>query len=569
MLSPKNQGSKGKRMGKNFLKRQKQAITYGWRKLIRSFGQTKRTLVRNSRIQYKRSVKNIIQTYTTANRAFVHYFDIFILKENRVSTKIANFVDRFDVAHEKAATKTGHAAKEGNRLFRFARIMVDRRRAQLLKHFAIIVMVAVAVLSLFNYATGYEYSYHGKVLGVVQDQSDVFSVLEVVSKQLSEEHDVNITISESSDIAFRKVVTVNRDIDNMEEVLSRLTYMKDINVTAYGIFVDGRRAAVLPSQVEANGVLAGLLEKFSTAQDGIRYESVTFQEKVTVQEVSAKLENLQRAAVVADKLLVGEPSEKIHVVATGESWDSIATLYGLPVEKLLADNPTIIDREPAVDEKLTIQQTTPVIHIATVEKATYNVAIAHATERRNNANAYKGVQTIQTKGQDGTTQVVARIIRINGVETERQILQETITAEPVTEVILVGTKPIPPTMGDGSFTNPCPAGRLTSPFGYRWGRMHWGVDLACATGNIIRAADGGTVTFAGWNGAQGYTIKINHQNGFVTVYAHCSALLVGVGDKVYEGQTIARVGNTGYSTGPHLHFEVLKNGINVNPLNYI
>jgi murein DD-endopeptidase MepM/ murein hydrolase activator NlpD len=556
-------------MGKNLLKRQKQAILYGWRKLLRSFGQTKRTLVRRSQIVYKRTVKNTIKTYTVANNALVHYFDVFVLKENRVSTKVAEFVDRFDVAHEKVATRTGNAAMEGNRRFRFARIMIDRRRAQLLKHFAIIVMVAVGVLSLFNYATGYEYSYHGKVLGVVKDQSDVFSVLEVVSKQLSEEHDVNISIQEASDIEFRKVVTVDRDIDNMEEVLNRLTYMKDINVTAYGIFVDGKRAAVLPTQAEADGVLAGLLEKFSKTKSGIRYESVTFKEKVTVQEVSAKLGNLQRASAVSKNLLSEEVSEKVHVVATGESKTKIAKLYGMTVAKLEASNPSIKGRKLKVGEKLTIKQTASIIHVATVEKATYNVAIAHDTVKKDNPNAYKGINTVKTKGVNGTTKVVARVIRVNGKESSREILKETITKDPVTEVILVGSKPIPPTMGDGHFINPCPAGRLTSTFGYRWGRMHWGVDLACPVGSTVRAADGGTVVFAGWNGAQGYTIEINHQNGFLTRYCHLSRILVHVGQKVYEGQTIARSGNTGYSTGPHLHFEIEKNGVHVNPLNYI
>jgi murein DD-endopeptidase MepM/ murein hydrolase activator NlpD len=569
MLSPKNQRGKGKRMGKNILKRQKQVITYGWRRIIRFFGQTKRTVVRKCRVRYKRSVKGLLAAFTVSNKNFVHYVNVFLIKENNVSTKVADFVDRFDVSHERVVTKTERVASEGNRLFRFARITIDRRRAQLLKHFAIIVMVAVAVLSLFNYATGYEYSYHGKVLGVVEDQSDVFSVLEVASVQLSEEHSVNITIDETSDIEFRKVVTVNRDIDNMEEVLSRLTYMKDINVDAYGIFVDGKRAAVLNSQSEANGVLAGLLERFSAAKEGVRYESIIFQEEVEVREVATKLGNLQRAAVVSENLVAGEMSEKVHVVALGESWDSIAALYGLRVDQLKADNPSIQAREPNVDEKLSILQATPILHIATVEKATYNVAIAYGTERKNNANAYKGINTVQTKGQNGTTLVVARVIRVNGNEIGREILKETITAQPVTEVILVGTKPIPPTMGDGTFINPCPAGRLTSTFGYRWGSMHRGIDLACATGNIIRAADGGTVILSGWNGEQGYTIEINHQNGFITVYAHCSALLVGVGDKVYEGQTIARVGSTGKSTGSHLHFEVKKNGVNVNPLNYI
>lgn len=556
-------------MGKKLLKRQKQAITYGWRKFIRLIGQAKRTLVRKSRIQYKRTMKNVIAAYTVSNKTFVHYFDLFVIKENKVSTKVADFVDRFDVTHERVAKKTGNAAVEGNRRFRFARIMVDRRRAQLLKHFTIIVMVAVGVLSLFNYATGYEYSYHGKVLGVVKDQGDVFSVLEVVSKQLSEEHDVNISIDETSDIEFRKVVTVNRDIDNMEEVLSRLTYMQDISVTAYGIFVDGKRAAVLPSQDEANSVLAGLLEQFSAAQTGIRFESVIFQEEVTVQEVSAKLGNLQRAAIVSRNLLAEEVSDKVHVVEAGETKASIAKQYGLTVEQLVEANPAVKDQEPSVGDKLKIQQTAPVLHVATVEKATYNVAIAHDTVKKDNPNAYKGINTIKTKGVNGTTQVVARVIRVNGIETGREILKETVTAEPVTEVILVGSKPIPPTMGDGHFINPCPAGRLTSTFGYRWGRMHWGIDLACPTGTTVRAADGGTVVFTGWGGSEGYYIEIDHLNGFKTRYKHLSRILVSRGQKVYEGQTIARSGNTGYSTGPHLHFEVLKNGVNVNPLNYI
>jgi murein DD-endopeptidase MepM/ murein hydrolase activator NlpD len=569
MFSPENQRGEGKRMGKNILKRQKQVITYGWRRFIRFIGQTKRTVVRTCRIQYKRSVKGILTAYTVSNRNLAHYFNVFLIKENKVSTKVADFVDRFDVSHERVVIKTEKVATEGNRLFRFARIKIDRRRTQLLKHFAIIVMVAVAVLSLFNYATGYEYSYHGKVLGVVKDQSDVFSVLEVASVQLSEEHAMNISIDETSDIEFRKVVTVNRDIDNMEEVLSRLTYMKDINVDAYGIFVDGKRAAVLHSQTEANGVLAGLLEKFSTPAEGVRYESVNFQEEVEVREVATKLGNLQRTTEVSENLLAGEVSEKVHIVVTGESWDSIANLYGLSVAQLMADNSTISGREPIVDEKLSILQAAPVLHIATVEKTTYSVAIEYGTERKNNENAYKGINTIQTKGISGSTEIVARIIRVNGMELGREILKETITSQPVTEVILVGTKPIPPTMGDGTFINPCPAGRLTSTFGYRWGSMHRGIDLACATGNIIRAADGGTVILAGWNGEQGYTVEINHQNGFITVYAHCSSMLVHVGDKVYEGQTIARVGSTGYSTGPHLHFEVKKNGVNVNPLNYI
>ena len=96
------------------------------------------------------------------------------------------------------------------------------------------------------------------------------------------------------------------------------------------------------------------------------------------------------------------------------------------------------------------------------------------------------------------------------------------------------------------------------------------LDIANGTGTPIYAADGGTVTYAGWNGGYGLLIKIEHNNTpYVTYYAHCSALYVSVGDHVYKGEHIAAMGSTGNSTGSHLHFGILKNNTWVNPLNYV
>ena len=86
------------------------------------------------------------------------------------------------------------------------------------------------------------------------------------------------------------------------------------------------------------------------------------------------------------------------------------------------------------------------------------------------------------------------------------------------------------------------------------------------TGTAIYAADGGTVTYAGWGGGLGYYVSIDHGNGFKTIYAHCSALYVSKGAKVKQGDVIGLSGNTGYSTGPHLHFEINKNGSSYDPL---
>ena len=98
---------------------------------------------------------------------------------------------------------------------------------------------------------------------------------------------------------------------------------------------------------------------------------------------------------------------------------------------------------------------------------------------------------------------------------------------------------------------------------------HTGIDLGGAVGTAIYAYRSGTVTFAGWGSGYGLHVKVDHGNGMSTLYAHCSELLVSAGQQVSEGQIIAKIGLTGYTTGPHLHFEVRINGVPVNPYPYI
>ncbi len=112
-------------------------------------------------------------------------------------------------------------------------------------------------------------------------------------------------------------------------------------------------------------------------------------------------------------------------------------------------------------------------------------------------------------------------------------------------------------------------GRISSYYGKRWGRMHEGIDFAVSTGTTIRAAGNGKVIYSGWATGYGNTVIIEHRKGLRTLYAHNSKLLVHSGQHVSRNQAITRSGNTGNSTGPHLHFEVQVNGRPVNPLNYV
>jgi murein DD-endopeptidase MepM/ murein hydrolase activator NlpD len=119
------------------------------------------------------------------------------------------------------------------------------------------------------------------------------------------------------------------------------------------------------------------------------------------------------------------------------------------------------------------------------------------------------------------------------------------------------------------FMRPLQGGLLTSRFGFRHGRMHQGVDLAARVGTPILASADGVVTYSGWQAGYGRLIVMQHANGFRTKYAHCHHLFVRSGQRIQQGQPIAAVGNTGHSTGAHLHYEVLVNGVAVNPLNHV
>jgi murein DD-endopeptidase MepM/ murein hydrolase activator NlpD len=153
---------------------------------------------------------------------------------------------------------------------------------------------------------------------------------------------------------------------------------------------------------------------------------------------------------------------------------------------------------------------------------------------------------------------------------EDQLLAESDRIGDLLRSASVGT----PKAGKGTLYRPI-SGAVTSPFGYRIHpifnvrKMHTGVDMHAGMGESIHAAAAGTVVQAGWRGGYGKCVVVDHGGGLATLYAHQSEILVDVGQKVKRGEVIGKVGSTGYSTGPHLHFEVRVNGSPVDPLGYL
>ncbi len=186
-------------------------------------------------------------------------------------------------------------------------------------------------------------------------------------------------------------------------------------------------------------------------------------------------------------------------------------------------------------------------------------ALAFITTERSNLVAARGARS-------------ALLSRVRGDRHELEAEAQTLRAQSakLAAQIRSGSANLPSTVavgGSGQFSWPV-NGTLTSVFGFRWGRMHEGIDIAAPTGRPIGAAAAGTVIVAGWGGGYGNLVVVSH-GSISTAYGHMSSVAVSSGQRVERGTVLGAVGSTGNSTGPHLHFEVRVNGSPQNPLSYL
>ena len=458
----------------------------------------------------------------------------------------------------------------GQKLERLKRYSEDHKKGMLMV-FAIAMMGVMGAAGVLNYCTAYEYSYNGQKLGLVKEKDDVLQITDLVQGALTEEKNMKIVIDAKDDITFhRKLALDESQIDNSEQVLKRLTYMGDLKVKATGIYVNGKKIGAVQDRKTAEKALKDVADKYTKQGDNIEVESVRFLEKVDIKTANTDLEDLHSEEEMVDLLCTSGEKETVHKVVAGDTLHSIAKKYDVWEDQLLADNKGIDSKKLEVGSNIIVKQQAPVLTYEVVEKITYDKVIEHKVEEQKSADIYEGMTETQQAGSDGLSEITARVTLQNGKKVEEEDLVTTVKEEPVTEVVLVGTKERPPTVGSGKYIWPLKDSfTQTSGFGSRWGRQHKGIDLAVSVGTTVYAADGGTVVEAQYSGSYGNVVMIDHQNGQETRYAHNSKLLVKKGDKVYQGQPIAKSGNTGRSTGPHVHFEIRFNGEPRNPLNYL
>lgn len=446
-------------------------------------------------------------------------------------------------------------------------VLIIKHAKTILKNLLILGGGCLIMVVVFAWATDYEYSYHGRTLGIVKEQRDVIEILDLASDELSKEYGSSIVIDPENDITFRTVVSSGREIDNQDTVLKRLTYMGEINADVAAIVVDSKPIVIVENEKTAKAVLEEVKKLYVTDSDKTEYEYIGFAETVTIEPYRTTLKNVSSKNTAVQKILSGGQAAVEYKVKDGDTLFDICIDNDLSMDDLETMNPGITEGVIRPGDIINLQKVIPLLTIETIEVTTYAEKVPYETVYEDSSYYYEGETVLSRSGSDGRDSVTARITKQNGETIKKEELKRERIVEPVSEIILKGTKQAPPTKGTGTFIYPA-SGILTSEFGYRWGKNHDGIDIGASTGTPIRASDGGTVTLSGWYYGYGLAIIIDHGGGYKTLYGHNSANYVSVGERVFQGQTIGAVGNTGYSTGPHLHFEIQKYGVPVNPFNY-
>lgn len=397
-------------------------------------------------------------------------------------------------------------------------------------------------------------------------------------------NEFTINLSSKDDVLKLLQASVKKyDTEGLYSVELVLDPSRELNVLTTNVI---SRSEKIKEEEKAEEVLASVgifdtLDKIFEAaepageKDFSDYElgliSLDFGDTVEVVESYLSEEELTPLDAAIEEVTKDQEKNQIYEVASGDTLSKIAQDNNLTIEKLVAMNDTIESETSTIraGDEIIVTVPEPELSVERQEEMYYEEDYEAEIIYVDNDDWYTTETKVLQEPSAGHRKVIATVSYRNGAETARVIEKEEITYEAVPKIVERGTK-IPPT-----YIKPISGGRLSSSFGRRSrptrgaSSYHKGIDWATPVGTAVMASSAGTVAKAGWGSGYGYVVYINHSDGRQTRYGHLSKVLVSAGQTVSQGQKIALSGNTGVSTGPHVHFEILINGSQVNPLKYL
>jgi murein DD-endopeptidase MepM/ murein hydrolase activator NlpD len=358
---------------------------------------------------------------------------------------------------------------------------------------------------------------------------------------------------------------------SMTNVLNQLLPEPTIG---YEFKVDGDVWFVLESKEEIHRMLEVYKSKYlKNIDDQAQIRSIEFEQDIEINEIKVEDEIFVSVKEAESMINENEDEAVYYTVVAGDSFWMIAKNSGISLAKLIEYNPDMNPERIWPGNKIMFQPANPKMDIIVRFQNTLIEPVEFSTEYIQDSTLYASQRVTVKNGVEGEMRVTYDITMRNGYPTVVEVLSEEILEEPVTRVVRVGTKRTLARTSRNNFG--VVVGNLTSGFGYRRDpisgvrKFHNAIDIAAPRGTPVYAYTNGKVVTAGWGNMTGNYVVIDHGGGLRTKYLHLSSISVKVGQIVKVGQKIGGVGSTGYSTGNHLHFEVTKNGVAVNPLLYL
>ncbi len=367
------------------------------------------------------------------------------------------------------------------------------------------------------------------------------------------------------DSAKEEKSSLEEEKKKVEGTLKELENLKS-DTAAYVERLDASLSALDAELTELAGRISGKEEEISAAQEDLEEAKAVEQEQYEAMKLRIRY-MYERGETSFWDMLAGAESVS-QMLNRAEYISQISRYDREKLEEYVQAKENIAEKEAGLqrerEELVSLQQSTE------AKQQSMETLMAEKTaELQNYENQIAGVQDQLTEYEKD---IQAQEAKIRAIEEEMKRKEE----EARKKAEAAGQTYTTVNLGNISFIWPCPSSsRITSQFGDRTSPTegastdHKGVDIGAASGSDILAAASGTVTISTYSVSAGNYIMIDHGGGVSTVYMHCSSRLVSVGDEVKQGQVIGKVGSTGYSTGPHLHFGIRANGAYVNPLTYV
>ena len=476
-----------------------------------------------------------------------------------------------------------------------------------MRKFWVILMIILIVLAIpilgFGYAkvtepnTYYKVYYEGQTLGVISSAEELEKYINNNGKVYKNKYDTDEVYAPNG-VQVKKLVTYDGKLDSVKEVYKKIKDEDDFTIKGYDMAIkkeatdkdEENKGKVTTTHVyvldqdifkEAVEILIKTFvgeEEYQAYLDdnqseiqatGEIIENVYVDEDITVKETKIPVTEkiYTDAEELARFLLYGDDyKESTYTVKAGDTIENVAFANQINPSELLLSNEELTSESNLLypGQQLKIAQINPQISIVEESYVVEDVESAYSTEEKYDDTILIGNDKVIQEGQNGLDRVSQDVRQVNGEITYVNPRNKEVLKSPVNKVVLKGSKYVPDV---GSLTNwgwPTDSGwTLSSGYSYRsnpfgGGReLHTGLDISgTGYGSKIYATNNGRVIIAEYHYSYGNYVVIDHNNGYMTLYAHMSKIAAKVGQVVERGEVIGYVGMTGSATGPHVHYEV-------------